>query len=234
MIVVVGLAFEARIAAASGLQVICGGDGRNLRPALHEAMTVGCRGLISFGVAGGLAPELEPGACIVASGVVSADGHRATDRYWSQALLRAMPGAVSGMLAGAPGPVATPAEKHALHRSTGALAVDTESHVVAATAAHHNLPMAAIRVVCDPQTRTLPDLALRAVRPDGSTNVFLLLRSLLRRPDKLPELVQIALDARNARATLVQCCRLLGPEIGLSGADELEGALDAIQPGLVG
>ena len=234
MIVVVGLAFEARIAAASGLRVICAGYGRNLRPALHEAVTVGCRGLISFGVAGGLAPELKPGTCVVASGIVAADGHRATDRFWSQALLQAMPGAVSGMLAGAPGPVATPAEKRALHRSTGALAVDTESHLVAATATDHGLPMAAIRVVCDPQTRTLPDVALRAVRPDGSTDVALLLRSVLRRPDKLPELVQIALDARSARATLLQCCRVLGPELGLSGTGDLEGALDGIQPGLVG
>ena len=90
MIVVVGLAFEARIAAASGLQVICAGDGRNLRSTLHEAITVGCRGLISFGVAGGLAPGLAPGTCIVGSGVVSADGWLPTDRYWAQVLLHAM------------------------------------------------------------------------------------------------------------------------------------------------
>ena len=145
-----------------------------------------------------------------------------------------MPGAVCGTLAGAPRPVATPTEKRALHRSTGALAVDTESHVVAAAAAHHGLPLAAIRVVCDPQARTLPELALRAVRPDGSTDVGLLLRSLLRRPDRLPQLLQIALDARSARATLLQCCRLLGPELGRSGAGELEGAFEGIQAGLVG
>ena len=60
MIVVVSLAFEARIAAASGLQVICAGDGRKLCPTLHEAITVGCRGLISFGVAGGLSPDPAP------------------------------------------------------------------------------------------------------------------------------------------------------------------------------
>jgi len=235
MIVVVGLAFEARIAAASGLQIICGGDGRKLRSTLHESISVGCRGLISFGIAGGLAPGLAPGTCIVASGVVTAEERLPTDRYWSQALLQAMPGAVSGVLAGAPSPVATPDAKRALHRATGAVAVDTETHVVAAAAAHHRLPMAAIRVVCDPVTRILPDIALRAVRPDGSTDVAALLRSILRRPDNVPKLLQIALDARCARATLLQCCRLLGPELRLSGAPQLPpGTLDGVEPSLAG
>jgi adenosylhomocysteine nucleosidase len=227
MIVVVGLAFEARIAAASGLQVICAGDGRNLRPALHQAIALGCRGLISFGVAGGLAPGLEAGTCIVASSVVSADSRLSTDRSWSQALLNAIPGAVSGALAGAPGSVATPADKRALHRRTGALAVDTESHVVAGVAVDRGLPVAVVRVVCDPVTRPLPDVALRAVRPDGSTDVVTLLRALLRQPDKFKELLQIALDARSARATLLQCCRVLNPNRGRAEAGGLD-ALDAV------
>ncbi len=228
MIVVVGLAFEARIAAASGLRVICAGDGRQLRPTLHEAIAVGCRGLISFGIAGGLAEGLRSGTCIVASGIVSTGGQLPTDRLRSQALLQAMPGAVSGLLAGAPGPVATPEEKRALHRATGALAVDTESHVVAAAAAHHRLPMTAVRVVCDPVTRTLPEIALGAIRPDGSTDVLALLRALLRRPDNMTELLQIALEARLARAKLLQSCRLLGSEPGRAGADDLA-ALGAVQ-----
>ncbi len=233
MIVVVGLAFEARIAKASGLPVICGGNGGRLLPALHEAITVGCRGLISFGVAGGLAPHLKPGTCIVASGVVSPAGRHATDRYWSQSLLQAMPGAVSGLLAGAASPVASPEAKRALHRETGALAVDTETHVVAGAAAHHGLPLAAIRVVCDPAKRGLPDLALSAIRADGSTDIPALLRALLRRPDQVPGLLQIALDARCARTTLLECGRLLGPDLGLAGAARLDSrGLESVEPGL--
>ena len=38
MIIVVGLAFEARIAAGPGVQVICSGDGRNLVARLTEAI----------------------------------------------------------------------------------------------------------------------------------------------------------------------------------------------------
>jgi len=40
--------------------------------------------------------------------------------------------------------------------STGAIAVDMESHVVAAVGAAHGLPVAAMRVVTDPAERTLP------------------------------------------------------------------------------
>jgi nucleoside phosphorylase len=42
--------------------------------------------------------------------------------------------------------------KRALHMSTGALAVDNESHVVASAAAARGLPMAAVRVIVDPVT----------------------------------------------------------------------------------
>jgi hypothetical protein len=85
--------------------------------------------------------------------------------------------------------------------------------------------------VCNPLTRTLPDLALRASRPDGRTDVVTLLRAVLRRPDKLPELLQIVLDARSARATLLQCCRVLSPDPGLTGTGRLS-ALGTLQPGL--
>ena len=68
MIVVVGMAFEARIAASLGVPVICGGDGKNLAATLTRTMAAGCGGLISFGVAGGLAPHLVPGDCVIGSG----------------------------------------------------------------------------------------------------------------------------------------------------------------------
>src|SRR5215472_1835815 len=116
MIVVVGLAFEARIAAGPGIHVICSGDGRNLASSLASAVRGGCGGLVSFGVAGGLHPDLQPGDCIVAS-------------------------AVLGVLAGVPAPVATPEAKRLLHQRTGAFAVDMESHIVASVAAKHAIPM---------------------------------------------------------------------------------------------
>lgn len=230
MIVVVGLAFEARIAAASGRRVICGGDGRNLTASLKEVIAGGCAGLVSFGIAGGLAAELRPGTCIVASAVVAGDDRIATDRSWSQKLMEAMPGAVHGTLAGVASPVRTPDAKRALNRSTGAIAVDTESHVVAHAAASHGLPLAVIRVVCDPAGRTLPEAALRAVRSDGTSDVFALIGSLMRRPHEFPALLRTALDARAAHITLLQSRRLLSPNLGSAEigehADEAAGNVE--------
>lgn len=246
MIVVVGLAFEARIAADCGLPVICSGDGRQLTPNLKRAIATGCTGLVSFGVAGGLDPKLKPGTCVVGSAIVTGDVRHETDRSWSQKLLEAMPGAVHGVLAGVATPVCTPADKRALNRETGALAVDTESHVVADAAAGHGLPMAAIRVIADPAHRGLPHAALTAIRADGSTDVLAVLRSVMRRPHQLPALLRTALDARAARATLLRGRSLLGPlpaTRGLRPSPELypdRGALaaetalatDTVQPDL--
>jgi len=217
MIIVVGMAFEARIAAQSGLPVVCAGNRRDLSAALHDAIGPDCKGLVSFGVAGGLKTDLPAGTCVIGSAVVTGDRRFVLDRKWSEKLLQRVPGARSGIIAGVPAPVATAAAKHALHRDTGAVVVDMESHIVASSAAHHGLPMAVIRVVCDPVARGLPDIAFRSVRADGTTNVMTLLGSIARQPVHLPAMIRLALDARSARASLTRCGRLLGPSLGLSG-----------------
>ncbi|HEX2216591.1 MAG TPA: adenosylhopane nucleosidase [Xanthobacteraceae bacterium] len=223
MIVVVGLAFEARIAAGAGIRVICSGDGRNLPDALEASIALGRCGLVSFGVAGGLASELRPGSCIVASEVLDGERRLPTHYAWSQRLLRMHPGAVYGALVGVSAPVAEPAHKRTLHRKTGGVAVDTESHIVARAAAAHGLPMVAIRVVTDPAHRVLPQAALVGVRPDGTTNVAAVLRSLLRRPHDIPALVRVALDTRVARSELLRGRQLLGPpSLGISDLSQLE------------
>jgi hopanoid-associated phosphorylase len=222
MIVVVGLAFEARIAAGPGINVICSGDGRNLASSLAAAVRGGCGGLVSFGVAGGLHPDLEPGDCIVASAVLSGTSRIPTDRRWSQNLVETVPDAVLGVLVGVPAPVATPDAKRMLHQKTGAIAVDMESHVVAAVAAKHAIPMAAIRVITDPAVRALPKAAIGAMRGDGTTDIPAMLRLLVKNPRELPKILRTAFDARAAVATLRRGRRLLGPNLGLPRQLELD------------
>jgi adenosylhomocysteine nucleosidase len=221
VIIVVGLAFEARIAAGPGVHVICSGDGRNLAAKLTaaiaetRAMVNGCPGIISFGVAGGLAPHLRPGTCVVGSAVISGSARMPISHQWSEKLLQAIPDSVSGMLLGVPAPIAHPNEKRALYLKTGAIAVDMESHIVAAVGLAHDVPVAAIRVITDPARRALPVSAVAAMRPNGTTNIAAMLRSVLKRPRELPALFQTALDARAARATLVRGRHLLGPAFTL-------------------
>jgi adenosylhomocysteine nucleosidase len=215
MIVVVGMAFEARIAKGLGVPIVCGGDGHKLSTALTRAMAAGCGGLISFGVAGGLAPDLKPGTCVIGSAILDDGEQRQTDARWAQRLMRIIPGSVYGPIIGVREPIAGAADKRVLHEETGALAVDMESHVVARAAAQHGVPVAAIRVVVDPAERSIPRSALAGTRADGTIDGVGIVRSLLRYPGDLIGLIQMAFDARAARATLVRGSALLGPGLGL-------------------
>jgi adenosylhomocysteine nucleosidase len=217
LIIVVGLAFEARIAAGPGIQVVRGGDGSNLTAALTAAIAEArmlfgnCPGIISFGVAGGLAPQLRPGTCVIGSAILSGSDRIPTNKMWSQELLQMFPDAISGMLLGVSAPICDPRDKRALHVNTGAIAVDMESHVVATVGAAHGLPVVAMRVITDPAERALPASAVAAMRRNGTTNIVAMIRSVLMRPREIPTLFQTALDALAARATLLRGRRLLGP-----------------------
>jgi adenosylhomocysteine nucleosidase len=202
LIAVVGLQFEARIADGICTRVVCRGDVPSLAASLARAITKGCHGLIRLGVAGGLSPDLPPGACVIGSEILCGTTRLMTDRNWSQNLLQVIPDSIYGKIVGVPDPIAYPETKRALYQNTGAVAVDMESHVVASIAAANGLPFIAIRIITDPAKRVLPKVALAAMRPNGTINFAAMLRSLMKHPDDLGLLIQTAHDAFAALATL--------------------------------
>jgi adenosylhomocysteine nucleosidase len=212
VIALVGLAFEARIAAGPGVLVICRGGDCRAAEVLPVAAQHGCRSIISFGVAGGLAPDLVPGDCVVASTIIDYPIVRATDPMWSGQLLELIPEARHGPVVGVNSVVSNPADKQKLHDLTGAVAVDMESHLVARLAASHGLSFASVRVVIDPADRVVPPAALVAMAPGGGTDVASLLWEILARPSQVAALVRIAADAYAARAALLRLRRVLGPD----------------------
>jgi adenosylhomocysteine nucleosidase len=217
VVTVTGLAFEARI--AGGVTVVSDG----LRTGTLKAeIDRGSRGVISFGIAGGLAPHLTPGQWVVASVIVTDGERHATDRDWSERLLRALPGAIHATIAGSDAPLVDPHAKRALHARTGALVVDMESHLAARIAAAHGLPFTACRVIVDPAHRNLPPAALLSLRPDGSPDVAAVLRSVMEQPSQLPDLMRLALDAAIARAALRRGRALLGPALAFPDFDDLQ------------
>src|SRR3977135_4251157 len=141
VVAVTCLALEARIALGPGVSVICT-HASQLIAALDRAAKRGASGIISFGIAGGLAPHLAAGDWVVGSGVRTEEECFPTDRAWARALLAALPGAVHAEIIGADEPVAHPTEKRRLHAQTGAGAVDQESHGVARTAGAYRLACA--------------------------------------------------------------------------------------------
>ncbi len=221
-----GLAAEARIVGGAGVTVIAGGgDTARLTRDLDafclsrvgEAKRDNApNGIISFGVAGGLAPSLMPGDICVAEAIVAPDGTTmiATDAAWAGRLTTSL-GARTGRFATADAPVAGVSAKAALHARTGALLVDMESHVAAAAAARHGLLFAALRVVTDPARRALPHAAGVGMRADGHVDLPAILASLARDPRQLPGLIRTGLDARLAFAALLRCRQLLGPGFAL-------------------
>lgn len=215
VIAFVGMAFEARIAAGPGVHVVCRTAGRELASVVHSAVQQGYRGMISFGVAGGLSASLRAGDWVVASAVLEAQNVRSTDAAWSSKLLGMIGGAVHAPIVGVDAPVAEPAKKRELHQATGAAAVDMESHVVARLAAAHRLAFAAVRVIVDPVDRALPPVALLGMRPDGRADISAVLRDLMVRPSQLSPLARIVVDAFTARAAMLRVRRALGPHFGL-------------------
>ncbi len=209
VIALVGLAFEARIAAGPGVLVIC--RGRETPDLLRLAIGAGCRSIISFGVAGGLAPELTPGDCVVASSIIDYPAVRPTDPLWSRKLAEMIPNARHGPIMGVNSVVSDPADKRKLHAFTRAVAVDMESHLVARLADAHGLAFAAVRVIIDPAHRAVPPAALLAMAPGGSTDVTAMLREIVARPSQVSPLMRLAADAMVARASLARLRRALGP-----------------------
>jgi len=214
-----GLQRERRIVAGAGVEAIVGGGDHQRLEALLEAQIGEARGVISIGIAGGLAPRLAVGEWVLADAIVAGGTSMPTDRAWTERLAARLPGTPRGLLLGADDVVADTAEKERLHRTTGALAVDMESHVAARVAERHRLPFAAARVVSDPAHRALPPAARIAMKPDGRIDATAVLRSVMARPAQLPALIVTGWEAERSFGALARGCRrlgglLCGPDLG--------------------
>ncbi|AOK13498.1 hypothetical protein WK31_24250 [Burkholderia vietnamiensis] len=204
------MAFEARIARGHGVEAVFAARADRLERALAEATARGCAGIVSFGTAGGLAPDLAPGALVIADAIDGPFGRVQTDPAWSTRLVAALHDTpvwsrvTRGTMAAVGAPVVSEQEKTSLNRAKGALAVDMESHIAAAFAASRGVPFAVCRAIVDPAWRTLPRAATAGLRDDGSTAILPILRELLKQPSQLGPLLQVAADARAARTTLIQ------------------------------
>jgi adenosylhomocysteine nucleosidase len=214
VLVVTGMASEARLAAGAGVVTITG-RAASTRLSHH----IGCRAVLSFGMAGALDPTLAPGDVIVASTIVSGTRSWQVDARLAQRLAdvlgRGAMRVVRADLLGVDAPLLHPRAKEQMRRTTGAAAVDMESHRAAAYAAEHRIPFASLRVICDPAERTVPPLAVEALLPNGRVNIVALIASVLRHPRQVRAMTRVANDARTAFWALHLCRQLLGAGLGV-------------------
>jgi adenosylhomocysteine nucleosidase len=224
VLIVTGLVQEARIAAGPGMTVICSSsDPRQLRLLLSRLDPLTVRGVISFGVAGGLDPALKSGDVVVATEVMAGNVRWLTTSALSDELIAGAglgrQRVIRGGLAGVEQVVAAQAGKAALRSETGAAAVDMESHIAAAYAADASLPFAALRVISDPATRALPALATHAIKANGDIDLRKVLSGVARNPLTIRALYSTGRDFNRALRSLRGCRGfLLGGE-GLVAAD---------------
>lgn len=224
ILIVTGLVQEARIAAGPGMAVICSSSSpRQLRALLRVVDPASIRGVISFGVAGGLDPTLRTGDVVVATEVLAGDARWAAGISLGDDLISKLTSGsrrvVRGCLAGAEEVVMGRSCKAALHSETGAAAVDMESHIAAAYAAQARLPFAALRVISDPAHRALPALARAAIKPDGKIDLATVLRAIARNPRTLHALVSTGIDFNRALRSLRGCRGFLLGSEGLLAAE---------------
>ena len=223
VLIVTGLVQEARIAAGPGMVVICSSsDPRQLRALLTVFDPSTIRGVISFGVAGGLDPSLKPGDIVLATEVVAGDGRWLAGLSLNEEVIANLAlkrRVVRGGLAGAEEVIVAQARKAALWLQTGAAAVDMESHIAAAYAADAGHPFAALRVISDSAHRSLPTLAKTAIRPDGKLDLRKILSGVVRDPSAVSALVSTGIDFNRALRSLRGCRSfLLGSESFVTAA----------------
>jgi len=231
VLIVTGLPQEARIASGPGMIVICSSsDPQQLRALLATLDSSTFRGVVSFGVAGGLDPSLRTGDIVVATEVMAGDSRFLADMALNEEMIasatlkrsrmiRRRRRVVRGGLAGVERIVAARACKAALHSETGAAAVDMESHIAAAYAAQAGIPFAALRVISDPAHRALPELAQNAIKPNGDICVRTIVRGVVRNPKALSALVSTGIDFNRALRSLRGCRGFLVAGEGMVSAN---------------
>jgi hopanoid-associated phosphorylase len=223
VLIVCGLKREAAIIGGPGRTTLCG-DPPRLRARLAEAASHRPSLVVSWGLCGGLDPQLRPGDLILGAEVVSKGGAVSTDEAVTASLAERLRGAGARVaverLAASDAPVATVAAKADLRRATGAAGVDMESLIAGQYALKQRAPFAILRAVADPADRALPPLALKALDSYGGIDARAVVGELIRSPRQLARLQALAADSRAAFRALKRCRGLLpGLFLGLGATD---------------
>ena len=215
VIAVTGLAREARIARGAKLTPVIGsGDEALLVRRLEEAIAAGARGIVSFGIAGALAPLLKVGDTLIATHVVHGNERYQTDPRWTAILRQRLPRATPGILVGHEQIVSHVDGKRRLFALSGAHAVDTESHIAARLANRHGIPFVAVRTISDSSTRGLPPAALVPLKTSGRISLRAVLGSVASEPAQISDLMTTGREAGRALRALLRSRNALGLFLG--------------------
>ncbi len=202
--VVCGLEAEAEIARRQpgALVALSAARPARARKRAQELVRGGAKGLLSFGLAGALSPDLSPGALVVGTAIESRGRTFLCDAAWSDALERACKADASGFVCGSEVALESTEAKELLFVRTGALIVDMESQAVAEVASEAKIPFTVLRAVADDAMMSLPQAARVPLRLDGTPDMQKILQSLALHPWELAALIRLGAATAKAMKTL--------------------------------
>ncbi|MGH8282373.1 MAG: phosphorylase [Gammaproteobacteria bacterium] len=192
----------------SGWLVLAGMGPDNAQAAAERLIAKGADCLLSWGIAGGLAPALRPGDLLIPDRIIHSSGGDALipDAAVSERLFAALSSHMRvqrGALWSAPDAVLSAADKQTLATRTGVVAVDMESAAVAAVAARANLPFVAVKAICDPAERSVPPVVLSLINRKGRLSLRGLFGVMLNGPLTWRTLAVLRRDFADAQRTLI-------------------------------
>ena len=215
---ITGLEFEAALARrvlkeceSETLVYVSGLGAPFAQRVIEEAKQAGAKGIVSYGVCGGLDPALKAGSIALPKSILGSKETVVDLQWhnWMYDLLISDFDITTDKLLTVESAVETVEEKTALFEKTGASVVDMESSILANQAAKHGLAFIAVRVVHDPASQTVPKAMRDVINSDGKINAWKMLKGLFTNWPGAKVLKQMSDNDMQARANLKSLTRLV-------------------------
>jgi len=181
------------------LLAISGMGFERAQKASEVLITRGATQLLSWGTAGGLAPNLQAGDVVVPEKILFKDKEYFADKDWHKEFKQEFN---TGSIVFSENILTSVHDKQDLFSKYHAVAIDMESAAVAEIAQKHGLPFLALRFIVDASNEVLPSVVLDALSDDGQVNHVRLLKNLLLKPKEIFALIHLAKSFSKAQKSM--------------------------------
>ncbi|MBL0337741.1 MAG: hypothetical protein IPP67_00775 [Rhodospirillaceae bacterium] len=219
--IIVGMGLEAALLKDFPQKFVgvAGGNEKKVKSLTQGFIEQQVEGLVSFGFAGGLDPDLDVGTVIVAKSVATLSGQEIlTSAKWGNKIGAQLGGFYStGTILGSKYPIIDPQQKIDVFHQTNAVAVDMESYAMAEIAHAYQIPFTIIRVILDPAQKKIHPKIAALFQADGKIDSKGIIKILLKEPKLLKEFLDLGRQFYLARRRLNYVARLFCPDFAFGG-----------------
>ena len=218
--IIVGMRLEATLlhGFSQNFVGIAGGSDKKVKSLTQSFIDRQVEGLISFGFAGGLDPDLDVGTVVIAKSVATLSGQEIlTSAKWGNKISAQLGCFYStGTILGSNYPIIDSQQKIDVFHQTNAVAVDMESYAMAEIAHAHKIPFIIIRVILDPAQKKIHAKIAALFQADGKIDTKGVINILFKEPKLLKEFLDLGKQFYLARRRLNYIARLFCPDFAFS------------------